>query len=66
MVFYILCKSFIIFEQVIYPHQKCEAKLLLLVDCLVVVLREAIAHVVEAFYFSFVNVCMSMFSEVMM
>ena len=57
MVFSIFCKSFIIFEQVIYPQQKCEAWLLLLVGCL----RETIAQAVGAIYLSFVNVCMSMF-----
>jgi hypothetical protein len=54
------------FEHLIYPHQKCEAEFLLLVGCLVVVLREPIAHAIEAFYLSFVNVCMSIFSEEMM
>jgi hypothetical protein len=66
MLFSIFYKSFIIFEHIIYPHKKCEAGFLLLVGCLVVVLRELIAHVVEAFYLSFENVCMSMFSEEMM
>jgi hypothetical protein len=46
MVFYIFYISFIIFEHVIYLHQKCEAWLLLLVGCLVAVLRETIAQAV--------------------
>jgi hypothetical protein len=36
MLFSIFCKSFIIFEHVIYPHKKYEAGFLLLADCLVV------------------------------
>jgi hypothetical protein len=40
MVFLIFFKSFIIFEHIIYPCQKCEAGLLLLVGCLVAILRE--------------------------
>jgi hypothetical protein len=38
--------------------------LLLLFGCLVLVLREAIAQAVETFYLHFLNVCMSMFSQV--
>ena len=63
MVFYIFCTSSIIFEHVIYP-QKSEVGLLLLFGCLVVVLREAIAQAIETFYSHFLNVCMSMFSQV--
>jgi len=44
---------------------KCEAGFLL-IACLVAVLGETVVHAVEAFYVSFVNVCMSLFSEVMM
>ena len=62
MVFYIFCTSSIIFEHVIYP-QKSEVGLLLLFGCLVV-LREAIAQAVKTFYSHFLNVCMSMFSQV--
>jgi len=63
-VFYTFYRRFIIFEHVIYPRQKCEAGLLLLVGCLVAILREAIPQAVESFYLSFVDVCMSMFSRV--
>ena len=66
MVFYILCKSFIIFEQVIYPQQKSEVGFLLLIDCLVAVVGETVARAVEVIYVSFVNIFMSLFSEVMM
>ena len=66
MVFCIFCRSSIIFEHVIYPHEKCEEGLLLLVDYSVIVLGETIVHAIEAIYVSFVNVCMSLFSEVMM
>ena len=66
IVFFIFCKRFIIFEQVIYPQQKCEAGFLLLIDCLVAVLGETVARAVEVIYVSFVNICMSLFSEVMM
>ena len=37
-----------------------------MVGCLVAVLRETLAQAVETVYVSFVNVCMSLFSEVMM
>ena len=37
-----------------------------MIDCSVVVLGETIAQVVEAIYVPFVNVCTSLFSEVMM
>ena len=65
IVFFIFCKSFIIFEQVIYPQQKSEVGFLL-IDCLVAVLGETVARSVEVIYVSFVNICMSLFSEVMM
>ena len=54
------------FRQVVCQQEKCEAGVLLLVGCLVTVLRETLAQAVEAIYVSFVNVCMSLFSEVMM
>jgi hypothetical protein len=38
----------------------------LLIDCLVVVLGEMIAWAVEVIYMSFANICMSLFSKVMM
>jgi hypothetical protein len=66
LVFSILCKSFIFFVQVIYPQWKCEEEFLLLIACLVAVLGEMVAQAVEAFYVSFVNVCMSLYSEVIM
>ena len=66
IVFFIFYKSFIIFQQVIYPQQKSEVGFLLLIDCLVAVLGETVARAVEVIYVSFVNICMSLFSEVMM
>ena len=55
--FYTFCVGFIICEHVIYPHQKYEAWLLLLVGCLVAVLRETIAQAVWLLYVLFVWVC---------
>jgi hypothetical protein len=59
MVISILCKRLIIFEQVIYPQQKCKAGFMLFIDYSVVVLGETIAQAVEVMYVSFVNVCVS-------
>jgi hypothetical protein len=39
---------------------------MLLIACLVTVLGDMVAQAVEVFYMSFVNVCMSLFSEVIM
>jgi hypothetical protein len=39
---------------------------MLLIACLVAVLGETVAQAVEAFYMSFVNVCISLYSKVIM
>ena len=60
------CLVTVLGETIIYPQQKCEAGFLLSIDCFVTVFGEMIAWAVEVIYVSFVNICMSLFSEVMM